>query len=339
MKVLSIYGKEDMRIEQLDKPKCIPNHAVIRMKACGICGSDLTAYRGVNPTMKYPIVGIGHEGVGEIVELLDIENTHFKIGDRVVLEPYVPCLSCPMCEAGRLNNCENLKVCGVHKDGMMAEYFLHPLHLLYKIPDEMNYETATLIEPFTIGLHAITRSNLGKGENCVIFGAGTIGLLTAIGARIYGANPIIVDLIPKRLEKAKKLGITNVINSGSEDVVERLKELCGGKLPEVLLECTGAQPVLQNIHEYVAHGGRISLVGWPHDKVPINQIRIMQKELTVYASRNSNKKFQESMDYISKKLLPTEEFITEVITLDQVEHIIKKMIEEPDNYTKVITLI
>lgn len=338
MKVLSVLKKETIVITDEEKPECLPGHALVKMHTCGICGSDITAYKGVNPTVKYPIEGLGHEGIGEIVEI-NSEDHEFKVGDRVALEPYVPCYQCDMCKQERFNNCENLKVCGVHKNGMMAEYFLHPVTLLHKLPDDLSDIEATLIEPFTIGLHALTMSQVKAGEYCLIFGAGTIGLLAALGAKIYGATPILVDIVDQRLEFAKEVGIEHTINSLDKDVIEGIKEATGGKLPQTMIECTGAQAVIKNIHEYVAHGGRVSLVGWPNDVVPINLVRIMQKEINVTGSRNSNKKFPEAMEYIYKKLIPTDKIITQEIELEEVEDLIKEMIKKPEDYLKVVVNI
>ena len=124
MKVLCLPEPGNLVIKDLPMPELKEGQAIVKMEMCGICGSDVTAYRGVNPTMRYPINGLGHEGVGIIQEIGE-NDKGLKPGDRVALEPYVPCNKCHMCAAGRFNNCADLHVCGVHKDGMMSEYFLH----------------------------------------------------------------------------------------------------------------------------------------------------------------------------------------------------------------------
>ena len=134
MRMLSIFEPGKLVMEDMPRPTLTPGHAIVEIEKCGICGSDVTAYSGKNPTMKYPIHGLGHEGVGTIVEIGENEEG-FKVGDRVALEPYVPDFSCHMCKVGRFNNCADLHVCGVHKDGMMTEYFSHPIKLLYKFPE------------------------------------------------------------------------------------------------------------------------------------------------------------------------------------------------------------
>ena len=325
--------------EDFPLPQRHEDTAIVKIEMCGICGSDVTAYRGTNPTMRYPINGLGHEGVGMITDIAPDNAKGLKVGDRVALEPYVPCNKCHMCNVGRFNNCADIHVCGVHKDGMMAEYFEHPVQLLYKIPDEMSWKHAALTEPFTIGLHAATRARVSAGEHVVVFGAGIIGLLASFACINYGATPILVDVLQKRLDYAKKLGIPYIFNSKDGGVEEYLREVTNGKLPEAMIDCTGAAPILEHMHDYVCHGARIALVGWPHGPVAINTVRCMQKELDICPSRNSNGKFPEALRLINEKKVPTDEIITKMIPLEEVETTIQDMIKNPSDYMKVIVKI
>ncbi len=338
MKVLCIDKKETLLVRDFEMPQVTQKNAVIKMIKCGICGSDVTAYRGSNPTMKYPVNGIGHEGVG-IIEAIEQNEKGLNKGDRVALEPYVPCNSCYMCKQGRFNNCTDIRVCGVHKDGMMAEYFSHPIQLLYKIPDEMTFTEAAFVEPLTIGLHGVARAKVGKGDWCVIFGSGTIGLMAAFGCIEKGATPILIDIVDSKLQRAKTYGFEHVINSQKEDVVQRLLELTNNKLPENLIECTGSPQVISKMHDYVCYGGRIALVGWPKAPVEINTVRSTQKELEIYTSRNSNAQFPTAMEMIKNKKLPISDLVTKEISLSEVESTILDMIDHPDNYTKVVVEI
>lgn len=338
MKVLCIEKPGELELREFPKPTLEPGKAVVKIEMCGICGSDVTAYRGVNPTMKYPINGLGHEGVG-IIEEIGENGQGLKAGDRVVLEPYVPDLTCHMCKEERYNNCANLRVCGVHKDGMMSEYFLHPTRQCFKIPDDMSFLHAALVEPFTIGLHAATRARVKAGEHVVVFGAGVIGLMAAFACLNYGAEPILIDVIQKRLDEAKELGIPHVFNSKEGDVETFLKEVTDGKLPEAMIDCTGAPVILGKMHDYVCHGGRIALVGWPHEPVLINTVRLMQKEIDVCPSRNSNKKFPEAIKLIHEGKLPADKLITKTVPLEAVEETIKEMIASPADFLKVVVEI
>lgn len=338
MRVLCLPEPGKLELQDLPMVQCREGTAVVKMEMCGICGSDVTAYRGVNPTMRYPINGLGHEGVGVITEIGD-NDKGLKIGDRVALEPYVPCNKCHMCAVGRFNNCADIRVCGVHKDGMMAEYFEHPIQLLYKLPDGLSWEHAALVEPLTIGLHAATRARVSKGEHVVVFGAGIIGLLAAFACINYGAVPILVDVLQKRLDYAAKLGVPCVFNSKDGGIEEHLREVTGGKLPEAMIDCTGAPVILENMHNYVCHGGRIALVGWPHNPVSINTVRCMQKELDICPSRNSNGKFPEAIRLVHENKVPTDEIITKLIGLSEVESTIQGMAKDPSGYMKVIVKI
>lgn len=338
MKMLCLPEPGKLEIRDMPKPVLTEGQAIIKMDMCGICGSDVTAYRGVNPTMKYPVNGLGHEGVGIIEEIGD-NDKGLKQGDRVALEPYVPCNKCHMCAVGRFNNCADIRVCGVHKDGMMTEYFSHPVQLLYKLPDELSFTHAALVEPLTIGLHGATRARVSKGEHCVVFGAGIIGLMASFACINYGATPILIDVLQKRLDYAKELGIPYVFNSQEGDVETYLKEVTGGKLPEAMIDCTGAPVILENMHNYVCHGGRIALVGWPHNPVSINTVRMTQKEIDILPSRNSNAKFPEAIQLVNEGKVPTDAIITKVIKLAEVEDTIKDMIQNPSDYLKVIVEI
>lgn len=338
MKMLCLPEPGKLEIRDMPKPVLTEGQAIIKMDMCGICGSDVTAYRGVNPTMKYPVNGLGHEGVGIIEEIGD-NDKGLKQGDRVALEPYVPCNKCHMCAVGRFNNCADIRVCGVHKDGMMTEYFSHPVQLLYKLPDELSFIHAALVEPLTIGLHGATRARVSKGEHCVVFGAGIIGLMASFACINYGATPILIDVLQKRLDYAKELGIPYVFNSQEGDVETYLKEVTGGKLPEAMIDCTGAPVILENMHNYVCHGGRIALVGWPHNPVSINTVRMTQKEIDILPSRNSNAKFPEAIQLVNEGKVPTDAIITKVIKLAEVEDTIKDMIQNPSDYLKVIVEI
>ncbi len=326
-------------MEDLPRPVLTEGNAIVKIEMCGICGSDVTAYSGKNPTMRYPIHGLGHEGVGVIVEIGENEQG-LKAGDRVALEPYVPDFTCHMCRVGRFNNCADIHVCGVHKDGMMTEYFSHPVRLLYKLPDELDFLRAALTEPLTIGLHGATRARVTAGDRVVVFGAGTIGLMASFACLSYGAEPILVDVVQERLDFARdQLGMPHVFNSRNGGVTEYLKEVTGGTMCQAMIDCTGAAPVLGNMHDYVWHGGRIALVGWPHGLVTVNQTRLMQKEIDVCPSRNSCGKFPEAIRLLQEDRLPIKKLITKTIRLEETEATIRDMMEHPGDYLKVVIQI
>ena len=323
-------------MEDLPIPDLTPGNAVVKIEKCGICGSDITAYRGVNPTQTYPIHGLGHEGVGTIVEIGENEQG-LKEGDRVALEPYVPDFTCHMCRVGRYNNCAHIHVCGVHKNGMMTEYFLHPVRLLHKLPDELDFTRAALTEPLAIGLHGAARARVKQGDTVAVFGAGTIGLMAGFACRALGATPILIDLVEERLEFARKeLGFAHVCCSAKQDVKEYLEEATGGEMCQSMIDCTGAAAVHANMHDYVWHGGCIALVGWPHGLTTFNQTRIMQKEIDICPSRNSAGQFPTAIRLLQEDELPIRKMITRTIGMEETESVMQDMIEHPGEYLKVV---
>lgn len=334
MRILEMPAPKQIVLRDVPQMENRPGCAKIRMEYCGICGSDLTAYKGENPTVKYPVAGIGHEGVGVIEEVGD-NPKGLRPGDRVVMEPYIPCRKCHMCAVERFNNCTDIRVSGVHTRGMMSETVIFPTHLLHRVPDGLDPLDAALTEPLTIGLHAASRIGVAEGEYCVITGAGPIGLLAALGVKSRGAKPILVDVVEDRLRFAQECGITHTFNSGKGDISVRLKEIAGD-MPSAMLDCTGSPVVLATMHDYVRHGGRIALVGWPKGPVTVNTVRCIQKELDIHPSRNSNKQFPAALSLIASGAVPTRKIITKVIEMKETEAVMLDMMAHPGNYMKVV---
>lgn len=334
MKILEMPGPECMELCQIPEPENRSGFAKIQMEYCGICGSDLTAYTGKNPTVRYPIEGIGHEGIGVIREIGENEQG-FQVGDRVALEPYIPCMHCHMCAEERFNNCTDIRVAGVHTGGMMAEFVVFPIRQLHKVPEGLDPLDAALTEPLTIGLHAASRARVSAGEYCVITGAGPIGLLAALGVKSRGATPILADIVDDRLQFARECGIEYTFNSAAGDVLAYLHEVTG-TMPQAMLECTGSPVILAAMHDYVRHGGRIALVGWPKGPVTVNTVRCIQKELDLCPSRNSNKQFPTALALIASGQIPTRKIITRLVELEETEAVMLDMMAHPGEYMKVV---
>ena len=213
---------------KIPMPEPKPGEALIKIMAAGICGSDIGAFRGTNGLVSYPRV-IGHELAGVVVSIPENNKNGIKVGDRVVVDPYLYCGHCYPCSIGRTNCCDDLHVLGVHVEGGMAEYFCHPADMLVKIPDGMSWVQAAMAEPLTISLHGIHRGGLKAGEYCAIIGAGPIGLAAAMVAQAYGAHAILLDLVQERLDFAKSLGVEYTINSGKEDANARVHEITAAR--------------------------------------------------------------------------------------------------------------
>lgn len=332
MKGLLLRKAGDVGIVEVPGPEA-GGKVIVKVKTVGVCGSDIGAYKGINPLVSYPRI-LGHEIAGEVVSAPD--GSGFCEGDRVVTEPYMYCGSCPTCRLGRTNCCENLKVMGVHADGGMVEYYAHDARLLHKVPDNIPWEELPAIEPLTIALHGLNRAGLSAGEAVVVCGAGTIGLLAAQAAASLGARPILLDPVDARLALAKSIGVDDVINPATQDAVKAIAGLTAGRMAPVVVEASGATPAIRATLDYVAFAGRIALIGWPKQEVPLPTAVITRKELDVRGSRNSAREFPAAIEMVASGAVKLGPIITHVIAFAELPEYIGRIAERPGDYLKVI---
>lgn len=303
--------------------------------AAGICGSDIGAFRGTNGLVTYPRI-IGHELAGKVISIPKENKNNIKVGDRVVVDPYIYCSHCYPCSIGRTNCCTNLKVLGVHIDGGMSEFFTHPADLLVKIPDEMTYVQAALAEPLTISLHGIHRGGLKGGEYCAIIGAGPIGLAAGMVAQAYGAHAILIDIIQERLDFARAIGIEHVINSSTQNTSEIIRRITDGVMAQQVMECSGDNSAIRSTLDYVSNAGRITFTGWPKNETSLPTDIITKKEVDIRGARTSAGEFEEALRIIQSKQVDMERILTKTITIDETPKTIQDMEKNPGNYMKVV---
>lgn len=324
----------NIEISDVQMPKPKEGEALLRVKSAGICGSDIGAFRGTNGLVSYPRI-IGHEIAGEVISIPENNKNGIKPGDRVIVDPYLYCGHCYPCSIGRTNCCVDLKVLGVHVDGGMAEYFCHPADMLLKVPDDMPWDIIPLAEPLTIALHGIHRLNLKAGEHIAINGAGPIGLLAAMVALHYGAEPIMIDLVKERLDFAKSLGVQYTINLREEDLVEKVSEYTNGRMAECVMEASGANSAIRATLDIVSHAGRIALTGWPKQETPIPTDMITRKEVDVRGARTSAGEFPEAIELIYHQKVDARRILTKVISIDEAPETIRDIEKNPGDYMKV----
>lgn len=324
----------NIEISDVQMPEPKEGEALLRVKSAGICGSDIGAFRGTNGLVSYPRI-IGHEIAGEVISIPENNKNGIKPGDRVIVDPYLYCGHCYPCSIGRTNCCVDLKVLGVHVDGGMAEYFCHPADMLLKVPDDMPWDIIPLAEPLTIALHGIHRLNLKAGEHIAINGAGPIGLLAAMVALHYGAEPIMIDLVKERLDFAKSLGVQYTINLREEDLVEKVSEYTNGRMAECVMEASGANSAIRATLDIVSHAGRIALTGWPKQETPIPTDMITRKEVDVRGARTSAGEFPEAIDLIYHQKVDVRRILTKVISIDEAPETIRDIEKNPGDYMKV----
>jgi len=336
MKAILINAPQDISLREVPTPQRAANEVLIKVHGMGICGSDIGAYKGINPLVTYPRI-IGHEIAGEVLEAPRSDTT-LKPGDRVVIEPYVYCGTCYPCRNQRTNCCENLTVRGVHIDGGMSEFCSHPHHLVHKAPADVSWERLAMVEPLTISIHAVKRARLTQGEHLAVIGAGPIGLLAAQYARVLGAVPMVIDPIDERLALARSLGILFGINPVRENAVDRIREISGGRMAEAVIEASGSDAAVRSSIDYVAYSGRIALVGWPKGDVSLTTALFTKKELDVVGSRNSCRDFAESIDLVANDQIDVAALVTRTVSFEEAPAAVQEIAAHPENFMKVVAL-
>lgn len=337
MKAINLERPGQLGIIEIPAPKLEEGHAVVEIKAAGICGSDVSAYRGVNPTIEYPLI-MGHELAGVITQIGE-NKEGFRVGDHVVLEPYFYCGHCYPCRKGLYNNCVDMNVLGVRMNGGMTEQISHPIAYLHKIPENMPWELAAMVEPLSIAVHATHRASVRGNEYVAVFGAGTIGLLAALTVKAYGAEPILLDVNQARLDFAERMGIKHTINSASQDAEGIVRELTRGEMCPAVLECSGAAAAINCALELVSNSGRIAYVGLAKAPIEFNQPRVTRKELNFFGCRNSCNAFPECIDMLAEKRINVMPMITLRHGLEELMQGFNDLIEAPEKYLKIISLL
>lgn len=338
MKALLLQKPFDIGVTEIDQRPLKEGEALLKIRAAGICGSDLGAYRGTNKLVSYPRI-IGHELAAEVLSVPEDNPKGIKVGDHVVLEPYMYCGECYPCSIGRNNCCDNLKVLGVHVDGGMAETFAYPAKWLVKVPEDMPWELIPIVEPLCISLHCIHRLGLKEGEFVAITGAGPIGILAAMLAIAFKAKPIIIDILDERLQFARDCGVQYTVNSKTEDLMQKIKEYTDGKLCECVLEASGANSAIRSTLDIVRHAGRIAFTGWPHEDTPLPTGLFTFKELDLLGARTAYQEFEEAVKLIYDGKVDVRKILTKVITIDEAPETIRDIDIHPGNYMKVNVIL
>ncbi len=327
MKALCVIAPNNLVIE--DRPMPViqsPNEVMIKVKAAGICGSDVHIYHGTSSVATYPRV-IGHEIVGEIVEKgNDVNN--FGIGDRVIMDPVISCGTCYQCRIGRRNVCGKLKVRSVHVDGGYQEYIVMPQDSIYHIPENLSWEEAVMIEPFTIAEQVCSRAELTKDDVVFIMGAGPVGLSILKRVKLAGATCYISDIVDIRLDFARQYGADLVINAKNVDVKNEIMRLTDGNGATVVIDAVCSTKSFEQTLTYVCSAGRVISLGFNKEPSAINQLSITAREIDVRGSRLHNNKFPVVIEYFRSGTLQVKDMITHRFHFLQI-HDALKVIENP----------
>lgn len=277
MQVSVLRGVRDVDVEEREVPQPEPDEVQVKIGSVGVCGSDVHYYEHgrIGPYVVTSPLALGHEA-GGVVTAVGAEVTGLEVGQRVSLEPGVPCRDCKQCLAGRYNLCPDVKFFATPPyDGAFCEYVTMPASFVFPIPDSLSDDAAGLIEPLSIGVWACKRAHVGPGSTVLVTGAGPIGLIAAQTARAYGAESVTVtDVNPHRLELAQRLGLSS-INVSETPIAE------AGIEPDVLLECSGNARATWDAVSVMARAGRVILVGMGGDTVELPLSYVQDRELLI----------------------------------------------------------
>jgi L-iditol 2-dehydrogenase len=320
MRALLLESVRELRLHDLPKPDIGAHDLLIRVKACGICGSDVHGYDG-STGRRIPPVVMGHEAAG-IVEEKGSAVERFQVGDRVTFDSTVSCGRCPFCRRGEVNLCEKREVLGVscadyRRDGAFAEFVSVPEHIVYNLPPELSFEHAALIEAVSIVVHAAKLTGIRPGDSAVVVGAGMIGLLAVQAFRVYGcARVLAVDLDEKRLALARQMGAEKTFLATDPDLVPSLRHVTDDGL-DIAVEVVGLQKSVTTAIESVRQGGTVTLIGNLAPKVEIPLQTVVTRQLRLLGSCASAGEYGECIALMQQGAIRVDPLISAVAPLDE----------------------
>ena len=317
----------DIRIEEVPVPVLEQGEVLVRVGACGICGTDLKIVAGVYEGSWPPALPFiqGHEWAGTVAALGE-GVTGLQVGDRVAAENHKGCGTCANCRRGRYNLCEvarskgrAYKLYGHSAQGAFADYAARPAGLLHKLPDAVSFEEGTIVNQGALGLHAIRRCRIEPGDTVAVIGPGLVGLITVQLAKAVGATRLIVAGRGPRLELAKELGADEVVDISKTDTVEGIRALTNGIGADCAFECAGAPEAVVASVNCVKRGGRVALVGLTGNKeVAFNTDRMTLDEVDVFGVRSSPNAYPELINLIAAAKVNVKKLVSRVYPLEQI---------------------
>jgi len=319
MKALVHTAPLTFEFKDVPKPQPSDDEALVRVKAVGICGSDVHGYTGTTGRRIPPLI-MGHEAAG-IVEAVGRNVKNVASGDRITFDSTIYCNQCPACRQGRVNLCQNRKILGVstptfRRDGAMAEYVLVPWWIIHRLPDAVSFEEAALVEPAGVGMHAARITPIEVNDVVAVVGAGQIGLLAMQGARVKGAGTLVVlDVKEDRLAFARQLGADVTINPANGDVAEQMRRAVGRPDVDVAFEAVGNEAAVKLAIDITKLGGNVTLIGNVTPKIQVNLQDIVSHEVTIRGSCAIAGEYPACLNLMAQGRLRAKPFISRVMPL------------------------
>lgn len=307
------------KIELFDEPMIRDpkaGEALVKVKAVGICGTDLHIFKGERSDVALPRV-MGHELSG-IVEKVGEGVTNIKEGDCVVFDPVVACGTCKVCRKGHENVCADVKCFGVQMDGGFQDYIVVAAKKLYPYPDRIPFEEAALAEPFSVAANILTRVAATAEDRIVVIGAGTIGQAILQAAKGMGASVLIADVEDQKLAIAKSFGADVTVNSKAQDLAEQVEAFAPGGA-DVLIDAVGIAPLTEQTIDLAAPTARIAVIGFDGKTMQLPPVKVTKKELTLVGSRMNNGMFPKVVEWLKEGCLQTAGMVTKVYPVEEIQ--------------------
>ena len=335
MKAVKISSPLEMGVVDIEKPVIKADEVLLKIKYVGFCGSDLNTFRGLNPMVKMPVIP-GHEVGAVIEEVGDMVPDTLKKGMVVTLNPYTNCGHCASCRNGRYNACEHNETLGVQRQGVMAEYAALPWTKVIPAGD-IPVRTCALIEPMSVGFHAVARGEVTDNSYVMVIGCGMVGLGAVLRAATRGAVVIAADIDDEKLALAKEVGANYTINTIGEDVHQRMQEITGGLGADVVIEAVGSPTTYVMAVNEVSFTGRVVCIGYAKSEVAFQTKLFVQKELDIRGSRNATPSdFRAVINCINKGAFDLEKFISKVVKPEEAIDAMKEWSKHPGKVFRIL---
>lgn len=345
MKALLLKSACQFDLVDMPTPEIGPNEVLIRVAACGICGSDIHGMDGRTGRRIPPIV-MGHEAAG-VIESVGSAVEGWTVGDRVTFDSTVFCGKCWFCRRGEINLCEDRRVMGVscaeyRQHGAFAEYVAVPSHILHRLPENLPFVQAAMVEPVSIALHAVNRIPsryvMTEGGGCaVVVGSGMIGLLVIQALRAAGFETVVaVDLDQRKLDLACTLGATAGMRSDLVDVPQAVRELTDGRGADVAMEVVGIEPTVELSIDVVRKGGAVGLVGNLTPRIGMSLQKVVTREISLFGSCSSQGEYPEALAAIARGSIKVDPLISATVPLSEGAEWFDRLYRTPEGLMKVI---
>lgn len=333
MKAVVIRRPGEAVVEAIAEPTATKESLLLKVRMIGLCGSDLNSFRGNNPLVAFPRIP-GHEVAATIVEGSK-QNAALAAGVNVTMSPYTNCGGCASCRRGRPNACEFNQTLGVQRDGALTEYIVMPADKLFPAP--LNLTELCLVEPLTVGFHAVARGRVAPQDTVAVFGCGGVGLGVIAASHASGATTIGVDVSDEKLNLAKKAGAQHTVNSRLQPLHESLLALTESRGPDVVIEAVGSPLLFRAAVEEVAFTGRVVYIGYAKELVTYETRLFVQKELDILGSRNAvPEDFHKVIRMLEEHRFPVEDALSSVVSIDDAPGALKAWSDDPARFKKIM---